>query len=103
MECSYHGKVHSDPIMFDHSFCIQHGYCSNPARCPLVKYCPVQKSYKDIAKTKPLIVLDREREVCSEALNQMELNIKIEHDPNMILHYQTLLIFLRNLKTELDF
>jgi len=98
MQCSYHGIIHSDDLTFDHTFCIKHGHCLNPPRCSLIKYCPLQRNYKQLVKEKPNYIVQMEKETCNDAIQQMEINISIEQDSNMTSHYQTLLNDLMKLK-----
>lgn len=99
MECSYHGKIHSNELTFDHTFCIQHGYCSNPSRCPLVKYCPTQRNYKQLIKEKPGYIIQTEYETCLEAIQQIETNIVVDKDGDTTSYYKLLLNELKNLKS----
>lgn len=98
MQCSYHGKIHSDELVFDHTFCIKHGHCLNPSRCPLIKYCPMQRNYKQLVKEKQSYIVQTEYEACIDAIQQTEINMSIEQDENMLGHYRLLLNTLKNLK-----
>lgn len=99
MQCSLHSNNNHENILeSDHSPCIRHGHCLNSPQCSLSKYCPMQSNYSEIVKLKPSYVLEYEKESCENAIRQMEINMKIERNPDTFTRYQTILNKLYDLK-----
>jgi len=58
----------------------------------------MQSNYSEIVKLKPSYVLEYEKESCENAIRQMEINMKIERNPDTFTRYQTILNKLYDLK-----